>query len=163
MLEELFRNISNNKNIFCPCGMLFDLELAITIKYPNQENLYKKAKERLVNTCKNVCLKCKKDCSNLKMKNKVPGDNSGYFILKIVPGKEINNNYIEISIEDHLICKECISSVKHHLVDLMRKKKIKMKDKSYPLECKICEIVHDVDSACLTKILKSEGGCCEIL
>ena len=132
------------------------------MKYPNKDNLIKKAKERLVTTCRNNCIYCLKDFSKLKNTQKrVPGETPSFYILKLQP-ENIKNN--EISNDDHLICKNCCSgSLKNYLGNLIRKKIIKIKDKTYPIECGICQVPHQVDSANLNKILKSEGGCCEIL
>jgi len=147
--------------VLCQCGIPFDTELAITIKYPITDNLLKKANERLASTCKNTCVYCLKDLSQLKSKQKVPGENPAFYILKVKPE---NHQKKSVSKEDHIICKSCCSStLKNYLSNLIRKKMIKIKDNTYPIECVICEVMHQVDSANLTKIMKSEGGCCEIL
>lgn len=99
--------------------------------------------------------------TQLKNKPKVPGDNPAFYILRLKPESHQKRS---VSNEDHIICKSCCSgSLKNHLGNLIRKKIIKIKDKTYPLDCAICEVTHQVDSANLTKIMKSEGGCCEIL
>ena len=121
----------------------------------------KRANERLVSTCKNTCIYCLKDLSQLKNKPQLPGENPLYYFLKLKPESHQNKS---VSNDDHIICKSCCSStLKTHLTNLIRKKVIKIKDKTYPIECAICEVTHQVDSANLTKIIKSEGGCCEIL
>ena len=136
---ENFANRGNN-SVLCLCGIAFDAELAVTIKYPNQDNLLKRANERLVATCKSSCIYCLKDLTQLKNKQKVPGENALYYILKLKPENQKNKS---VSNDDHIICKNCCSgNLKNHLGNLVRKKVIKTKDKTYPLDCAICEVIN---------------------
>jgi len=148
-------------NLLCPCGVAFDTVSAINMKYKNLDNWNKKANERLISTCKNTCIYCLQDLSSLKNKQKLPGQNQLYYILKL---HLESSNKNQISNDDHIICKNCCSgTLKNHLGNLIRKKLIKSKDKSYPIDCAICQVTHQVDSANITKVLKSESGCCQIL
>lgn len=149
--------------MLCRCGKLFDIELAITMKFANKESLIKKANERLILACKNCCINCTKDYSHLRNGKRIPGETLRFHNLKVVSDPKNIRNDIDICYDTHLLCKDCIPILKNELVSLIRKKTIKTKDRTYPIQCNICDVVHQIDSTNLTKIIRSEAGCCNIL
>lgn len=162
ILEIFLRNFTQEKKVYCPCKTIFDCNLAINMIYSNQESLNKKAKERLVIICKKICLFCEKSYSSSN-NQRIPGQNIKYHILKVIENR-LDNKISEYSTDDHILCKDCVSIVKSNLTNKMKKKEIKPKDKTYPVECSICNTIHQIDSTNLGKIIKSEtGGCCQIL
>ena len=162
ILEIFLSNFKQDKKVYCPCKTIFDCNLAINMMYSNQENLNQKANERLVIICKKICLICQKDCSSSN-NQRIPGQKIKYHILKVIENR-LNKKISEYSTDDHILCNDCVSIVKSNLTNKMKKKEIKPKDKTYPVECSICDTLHQIDSTNLGKIIKSEtGGCCQIL